>query len=191
MGLGGGEPASTGIRFTSFLSENALEFYRQVADYAGQSAGLPVLWVPAAGGLRAMLAAGEVEAAFTCGLPFVLARGSSSASRPPVLLAAPVLADDRYGGRPIYFSDFIVRAEADLTTFEALRGASFAYNELESLSGDGDLGYCSKLCDCDKDCGRADAVCEPQPSLTATTGRHGVCGSATFPTGAPRKNTPC
>jgi hypothetical protein len=58
-------------------------------------------------------------------------------------------------------------------------------------AGDGDLGYCSKLCDCDKDCGRADAVCEPKPNLMSKTGRSGVCGSKTFTSGALRGNTPC
>jgi hypothetical protein len=58
-------------------------------------------------------------------------------------------------------------------------------------SGPGDLGYCSKLCDCDGDCGRPDAVCQPETALTAKTGRAGVCGSKTYASGGPRPNLPC
>lgn len=58
-------------------------------------------------------------------------------------------------------------------------------------SGLGDLGYCAKLCDCDMDCGRPDAVCEPDEALTPKTGRVGSCGSKLLPSGAARKNTPC
>jgi hypothetical protein len=66
----------------------------------------------------------------------------------------------------------------------------YCYQDPATISGDGDLGYCSRLCDCDKDCGRADAVCEPKASLQSKTGRAGVCGSSTFPSGAKRPNTP-
>jgi hypothetical protein len=58
-------------------------------------------------------------------------------------------------------------------------------------SGDGDLGYCARLCDCDDDCGRSDAVCEPNELWSADTGRSGVCGSRTLENGDPRTNTPC
>jgi hypothetical protein len=58
-------------------------------------------------------------------------------------------------------------------------------------SGPGDLGYCAKLCDCDADCGRSDAVCEPKSGYSAKTGHTGVCGSKTLPSGAARANSPC
>lgn len=67
----------------------------------------------------------------------------------------------------------------------------YCYLDPSTNSGPGDLGYCSKLCDCDTDCGRADAVCQPETTLAPKTGRAGVCGSATFTSGAPRPNTPC
>jgi hypothetical protein len=58
-------------------------------------------------------------------------------------------------------------------------------------SGEGDLGYCQKLCDCDDDCDRADAVCEQKDTLPASTGRLGVCGSREYTNGELRPNTPC
>jgi phosphonate transport system substrate-binding protein len=50
-------------------------------------------------------------------------------------LAAPVLAGDRYGGRPVYYSDVIVRHDSPITCLEELRGCSWAYNEPASHSG--------------------------------------------------------
>jgi hypothetical protein len=59
-------------------------------------------------------------------------------------------------------------------------------------AGLGDLGYCAKLCDCDDQCGRPDAVCTPvEPSTQRDTGRIGSCSSRTFGDGTPRQNTPC
>ena len=57
--------------------------------------------------------------------------------------------------------------------------------------GKGDLGYCTQLCDCDDDCGRADAVCQPRDTLEVESGRKGVCGSVTYASGAARPNLPC
>jgi phosphonate transport system substrate-binding protein len=71
--------------------------------------------------------------AFICGLPYVqLARGRPS---PVTLLAAPVLAGARYGGRPIYYSDVIARRDAAWRSFADLKGASWAYNDPDSHSG--------------------------------------------------------
>jgi hypothetical protein len=46
-----------------------------------------------------------------------------------------------------------------------------------SVTGDGDLGYCAKLCDCDADCNRPDAICEAQSDLVTRAGRQGMCVS--------------
>jgi phosphonate transport system substrate-binding protein len=51
------------------------------------------------------------------------------------LLAVPVPRGDRYQGRPVYFSDVIVRRDRPFRFFLDLRGASFAYNEPRSHSG--------------------------------------------------------
>jgi phosphonate transport system substrate-binding protein len=50
-------------------------------------------------------------------------------------LAAPVLAGDRYGGRPLYYSDVIVHRDSPISCLEELRGCSWAYNEPASHSG--------------------------------------------------------
>jgi hypothetical protein len=58
-------------------------------------------------------------------------------------------------------------------------------------TGGGDLGYCAKLCDCDDDCKRSDAVCAPQHDLIARAGRQGMCSSKLTSAGAPRTGIAC
>jgi phosphonate transport system substrate-binding protein len=79
------------------------------------------------------IAAGQVDVAFMCGLPY--ATLAESPACPLELLAAPVLCGERYQHRPIYFSDVIVRKESPYTSFDDLRGCAWAYNQQESHSG--------------------------------------------------------
>ncbi len=59
-------------------------------------------------------------------------------------------------------------------------------------AGLGDLGYCAKVCDCDDECGRADAVCSPtEPSTQRDTGRKGVCSARAYADGSLRPDIPC
>jgi len=119
------------LRFASFLAPNIRPVYEAVAEYAGERLGLPVELVD--GTSFDQFAAGDVDAGFICGLPYVqLARHSP----PPVaLLAAPVLRGKRYSGRPIYFSDVIVHRDSPFRSFADLRGRSWAYNDPDSHSG--------------------------------------------------------
>jgi ABC-type nitrate/sulfonate/bicarbonate transport system substrate-binding protein len=57
--------------------------------------------------------------------------------QPPklTLLAAPLPAGARYGGKPIYFSDVVVRRDSPYQTFADLRGVTWGYNEPGSQSG--------------------------------------------------------
>jgi hypothetical protein len=67
----------------------------------------------------------------------------------------------------------------------------WCYLDPSNVGGDGDLGYCAHVCDCDDDCGRDDAVCEPSGSLESDTGRAGVCASKTYASGGARPHVPC
>ena len=51
------------------------------------------------------------------------------------LLCAPVMAAPRYGGRPVYFTDVVVRRDHPARAFADLRGAAWAYNDDGSHSG--------------------------------------------------------
>ncbi|MGH2417992.1 MAG: PhnD/SsuA/transferrin family substrate-binding protein, partial [Candidatus Limnocylindria bacterium] len=70
---------------------------------------------------------------FVCSIPYLLL---SSAGRIRMeVIAAPVLHGRRYTGRPIYFSDVIVRADSPWRSLEELDGRRWAFNEPYSHSG--------------------------------------------------------
>jgi phosphonate transport system substrate-binding protein len=86
-----------------------------------------------------MLTHGEAQLGVVCGLPYVRQADAPSPAYQP--LAAPVMADARYGGRPVYLSDVVVRASSPLHHFDDLEGATWAYNEPDSHSGAGVVGF--------------------------------------------------
>jgi phosphonate transport system substrate-binding protein len=73
------------------------------------------------------------DVCFVCSVPYVLLADAGAIGMDVV--AAPVLRGDRYAGKPLYFSDVIVRADAPYRRFEDLEGARWAYNEPYSHSG--------------------------------------------------------
>lgn len=73
----------------------------------------------------------HTDICFLCGLHYIRV---SSLLEP---IAAPILQGERYAGRPIYFSDIIVRTDSPWQAFADLRGRSWAYNEPNSHSGYG------------------------------------------------------
>jgi phosphonate transport system substrate-binding protein len=119
------------LRFATFLAPNMLPVYRFLADRIGQRLGRRVELV--IGRSFDQFERGEADLGVICGLPYVWL----AARRPPPVepLAAPVLSGDRYGGRPVYYSDVIVRRDSPITRLEELRGRSWAYNEPASHSG--------------------------------------------------------
>jgi phosphonate transport system substrate-binding protein len=82
---------------------------------------------------------GQIDAAFSCGITYVLM--SAQVSSPVRLIAAPVMPAARYQNQPVYFSDIIVRAASSYHTLDDLRGATLAYNDTGSLSGFVALNY--------------------------------------------------
>jgi phosphonate transport system substrate-binding protein len=119
------------LRFATFLAPNMLPVYRFLAERIGDRLGRPVEFV--VGTSFDQFERGEADLGVICGLPYVWL--AARQPRPVEPLAAPVLAGDRYGGRPVYFSDVIVRHDSPITCLEELRGCSWAYNEPASHSG--------------------------------------------------------
>jgi phosphonate transport system substrate-binding protein len=105
--------------------------YRFLADRIGDRLGRPVELV--VGRSFGQFERGGADLGVICGLPYVWLADQHPAPVEP--LAAPVLAGTRYGGRPIYYSDVIVRHDSPITCLEELRGRSWAYNEPASHSG--------------------------------------------------------
>jgi phosphonate transport system substrate-binding protein len=123
------------IRLVSLMAPNADPMYLGIAAYLRERTGLRVDVEESAPWQERerMLERGEAHMGFICGLPYV-----HKVDRPdPVieLLAAPVMRGARYGGRPVYFSDVVVRRGSSIGCFADLRGASWAYNEPASQSG--------------------------------------------------------
>ena len=130
--------SSLALRFASCLAPNVLPMNEAVAEYVGRRIGMPVT-IEECDDYERWAAADRDDVHFVCSLPFV---ELSMRSAPAVeVIAAPVLAGDRYAGRPIYFSDVIVARDAPYTSFSDLRGASWAYNERRSHSGYGITRY--------------------------------------------------
>jgi phosphonate transport system substrate-binding protein len=121
----------TPLRFATFLAPNMLPVYRFLADRIGDRLGHPVELV--VGSSFDQFEHGQADLGVICGLPYVWL----AARRPPSVepLAAPILAGDRYGGRPVYYSDVIVRHDSPIGSARELRGCSWAYNEPASHSG--------------------------------------------------------
>jgi phosphonate transport system substrate-binding protein len=119
------------LRFASFLAPNMLPVYWFLAARIGERLGRPVELV--VGSSFDQFEAGDADLGVICGLPYVWLADRHPAPVEP--LAAPVLDGDRYGGRPVYFSDVIVRRDSPITRLEELRGRSWAYNEPASHSG--------------------------------------------------------
>ena len=81
---------------------------------------------------------GEADVGFLCAPTYLRLR---ERERPPAELlgVAPVFADERAQGKPVYFCDVIVRRGSSTRSFWDLKGGAWAYNDPCSLSGHGGL----------------------------------------------------
>ncbi len=123
------------LRFASCQAPNATPFAQAVAQALGRTIGMPVDYVDGMPWQQReqMLYEGEVHVAWLCGLPYVR---EADRSEPRIeLLAAPVMRPARYGGRPVYFTDLMLRRDRPARCLADLRGASVAINEPNSHSG--------------------------------------------------------
>ena len=78
-------------------------------------------------------AQGRADVAFVCGPSYPLLRAAGRDVG--IIGAAPVFADPRNAGRPVYFSDLIVRRDLAARSFPQLRRSVWVYNDRQSLSG--------------------------------------------------------
>ena len=123
LGSSSGRP----LVFATYLAPRLLPVYEVIVAAVGERLGIPVRLE--VGRSFNQLQTGEVDVGFLCGLPYVRLAEELDP------LAAPVVAGDRYGGRPVYFSDVIVRRESRFETFADLRGAAWSFNDPDSHSG--------------------------------------------------------
>jgi phosphonate transport system substrate-binding protein len=123
------------VTFVSLLAANADVHYRMLAGYLARQAGVPIALVENVSWQERerLLNCGQADLGAVCGAQYVRMAGQLVA--PVQLLAAPVMRAERYQGRPVYFSDLVVRADATYQAFADLRGTTLAYNEPRSYSG--------------------------------------------------------
>lgn len=114
-----------------------LPVYRAVADFVGDRLGVSTELVVETDYESCRNDVNDV--CFVCSLPYVMFEREGVS--PAVPVAAPVLEGERYGGKPIYFSDVIVNKSSDATSFMDLRGRTWCYNEPLSQSGYGITRY--------------------------------------------------
>jgi ABC-type phosphate/phosphonate transport system substrate-binding protein len=107
------------------------EAWRSVIGWAARAADVPVEFVEHAPPklLSDLWARDDLGVVQMCGLPASLRRPS------PVILAAPIPALPRYGGRAIYMSDLAVRADSPFRTLEDTFGRVAGYTLKDSQSG--------------------------------------------------------
>jgi len=123
------------LKLTSCQAENSEFVGRAVSRYVGGKLGMDTEFVA---GIpwqerERLLDEGSFHAGWICGLPYVW---KAARPRPHIeLLAAPVMRAPRYAGRPVYFSDIVVRRDSVARSFADLRGSRWGFNEPRSHSG--------------------------------------------------------
>lgn len=117
------------------MAENSEALCRSIAEIIGIEVGIPTEYIT---GIpwqerERLFDVGEIQILWLCGLPYV--DKADLADSNMELLAVPVPAGRRYHGRPVYFSEIVVRRQSSFQSFVDLRGTSWAYNEPRSHSG--------------------------------------------------------
>ncbi len=130
-------PIMADLRFGTFLAPDMMPVYQSIANEVGARLGLSTELIVETDYENCRNDVNDI--CFVCSLPYV--HFEREGVSPAVPIAAPVLQGDRYSGRPIYFSDVVVRAESGIQSFSELRGRSWAYNEPLSQSGYGITRY--------------------------------------------------
>lgn len=114
-----------------------LRVYQGIADAVGEALGLSTELVVETDYENCQKDVNDV--CFVCSLPYVMFERQGISPAEPI--AAPVLRGERYGGRPIYYSDVIVHRDSDASSFLDLKGRSWSFNEPLSQSGYGITRY--------------------------------------------------
>ena len=121
------------LRFGTFLAPNMLSVYQAIADGVGEALGMSTELVVETNYENCRNDVNDI--CFVCSLPYVMFEKEGISPAEPI--AAPVLQGERYGGRPIYFSDVIVHKDSDAESFTVLSGGSWSFNEPLAQSGYG------------------------------------------------------
>ena len=113
------------------VSPAASAAWRRLIQWVAREAGADMNVIDHAypAPLEELWAREDMGCVFMCGLPY------AARSPRPRVIAAPVPSPARYGDRPIYFTDFIVRADSPHRSLEDTFDGRFAYTLETSHSG--------------------------------------------------------
>jgi phosphonate transport system substrate-binding protein len=128
---GGSHSHDRELSVATHLAPSVLPAYAFAARRIGERLGRPAELVVAGDYSRCLADIDHV--CFVCSIPYLLLRDRVAMAP----LVAPVLAGRRYEGRPVYFSEVVVHADAPIRSFDGLAGSRWAYNEPFSHSGFG------------------------------------------------------
>ena len=107
------------------------ELFAWIAGRAGVA--LEVIDHPEPLPLQALWQRHDLGAAAICGYPLASWRDASHPR--PVPIAAPVPWPEPFGGRAVYWTDIVVRADARFATADELAGTRFGFTVEDSQSG--------------------------------------------------------
>ena len=128
------------LRVITYLAPSIPErFFRVIADHLGQRLGTGAELIVETGTSGPLpgddpFERDEADVGLMCAPSLLILRAKKSPSV-ELIPVAPVWADERANGRPVYFSDVVVRTHSSIDSFEGLRGRTWAYNDDRSLSG--------------------------------------------------------
>ncbi len=136
---------SSFLRFVTYMTPSLpLDLYELIARTAGELLGVEAaleVIETASGPSREEIERGEdpfarawADVGFVCAPSYLWLHDRPEPSA-ELLGVAPVFADERNGGRPVYFSDVVVAAGSPWRSLGELRGRSWCYNDCQSLSG--------------------------------------------------------
>jgi len=113
------------------VNAQAAAAWRGLLEWVIERAGVQaqVIDYPAPQPLSSLWARSDLGCAFICGYPYALAAPK------PRLLAAPVPSPEAYGGKPVYWSDLVVRADASWVKLGDVLGRRLAHTTEDSQSG--------------------------------------------------------
>jgi ABC-type phosphate/phosphonate transport system substrate-binding protein len=113
------------------VAPGAAAAWKKLFSWTADRSGVPleVIEHAAPAPLETLWARNDLACAFMCGYPF--ARSSTR----PKIVAAPVLSAARYGGKPVYMTDLIVRTESAFETLQHTFGKRLGYTVDTSQSG--------------------------------------------------------
>ncbi len=113
------------------VNEATAAAWRTLLEWVIARAGVvcEVIDYPAPQPLPQLWARPDLGCAFMCGFPL------SQAAPSPSLLAAPVPGAPSFGGEPVYWTDFVVRADSRFRQLTDTFGHRFAYTTEGSQSG--------------------------------------------------------